>query len=202
MTITIIEFIILLLSHAAAGIYSSNLKYSKRMTYTIWGIWVMFQIGLLFYTEYVLTNWMLQFFTGFVLSLIGQYVIFFATTKGRFAQRMFTILTYSIFFCIAVTLFLMVKESIGATYPVLTALIHFVILFCSDFYFLRYVCPLCRAAENNITTGWLYLIVVNIVFIITIILSSVFPSTAMTMMVTDTVMETNVTENSFAITEE
>jgi len=35
----------------------------------------------------------LQFFVGFVLSLIGQYVIFFATAKGMFAQRIFTMLT-------------------------------------------------------------------------------------------------------------
>ena len=167
MTITIIEFIVLLLSHAAAGIYSSNLKYSKRIVYSIWGVWVTLQIGLLFYSEYVLTSLPLQFFTGFVLALVGQYVIFLLTTKGRFTQRMFTILTYSTFFCITMPFFLIVKESIGDTYPVLTVLIQSVILLLTDFYFLRYVCRLCRSAEKNITTGWMYLIVVNIVFIIT-----------------------------------
>lgn len=176
MTITIIEFIILLLSHAAVGIYSSNLKYGKRTVYIIWGTWVALQIGLLLYSEYVLTNWTLQFFIGFVLALVGQYVIFFVTTKGAISQRLFTILTYSIFFCITITFFLMVKSSIGQTYPFLIVLIHFLILLLADFYFLRYVCPLCRAAEKNITTGWAYLIVVNIVFIVTIVLSSVFPT--------------------------
>ena len=176
MTVTIIEFIILLLSHAAAGIYSSELKYRKRVIYTVWGVWVSLQIGLLFYTEYVLTNLSLQFFTGFVLALIGQYVIFFVTTKGRLYKRLFTILTYSIFFCIAMAFYMMVKESIGEAYPLLTSLVQFAILFLADFYFLRYVCPLCRAAERNITTGWVYLIVVNIVFIITVILFSIFPT--------------------------
>ena len=175
MTITIIEFIILLISHAAAGIYSSDLKYSKNKVYTVWSIWMAFQIGLLLYTEFVLTNWTLQFVTGFVLALVGQYVIFFVTTKGKLLQRMFTIITYSIFFCIAMTFFTMVKGSIGYTHPIITVFIHFVILLLADFYFLRHVCPLCRAAEINITTGWMYLIVVNIVFIIAIILSSVFP---------------------------
>ena len=175
MTVSIIEFIILLLSHAAAGIYSSDLKYAKRTVYVIWGVWVAFQIGLLFYTEYVLTNLQVQFFTGFVLALIGQYIIYFLTTKGKLAQRMFSILTYSIFFCIAMTLFAMVKGSIGEAYPVLTVFIHFIILLSADLYFLMYVCPLCRAADRNINTGWLSLIVVNVVFIITIILSSVFP---------------------------
>jgi signal transduction histidine kinase len=70
----------------------------------------------------------------------------------------------------------MVKGSIGETYPVLTAIIHFTLLFCADFYLLWYVCPLCRAAAKNITTGWVSLIVVNVVFMITIILSSVYPT--------------------------
>ena len=175
MTITIIGFLLLLFSHAAAGIYSSPLKYSKRTVYIIWGIWAAFQTGLLFYTEYVLTNLAAQFFTGFVLALVGQYVIYFATTKGKLAQRLFSILTYSIFFCISMTLFIQVKGSIGEAYPILTVFIQAALLLGADLYFILYVCPLCRAAEKNITRGWISLVVVNIVFIITLILSSVFP---------------------------
>lgn len=172
---TIIQFILLLIAHAAAGIYSSTLKYSKKTTYIIWGTWVAIQTALLFYTEFVLTNWALQFFVGFVLSLVGQYVIFFATTKGKLAQRIFTMLTYSIFFCIVMSLVTMVNGTFGKLHWTLTALIQAVLLFAIVFYFLRYVCPLCRAASKNITTGWAPLIFVNIVFIITVILSSVFP---------------------------
>ena len=90
---TVIQFVLLLIAHAAAGIYSSTLKYGKRFTYILWGIWVTVQASLLFISEFVLTDEVLQFFVGFVLSLIGQYVIFFVTTKGKFAQRIFTILT-------------------------------------------------------------------------------------------------------------
>ncbi len=175
MTGTIIQFILLLIAHAAAGIYSSTLKYSKKTTYIIWGTWVVLQTALLFYTEFVLTNWALQFFVGFVLSLVGQYVIFFATTKGKLAQRIFTMLTYSIFFCIVMSLVTMANGTFGELHWTLTALIQAVMLFVNVFYFLRYVCPLCRAASRNITTGWAPLIFVNIVFIITVILSSVFP---------------------------
>ena len=175
MTGTIIQFILLLIAHAAAGIYSSNLKYSKKTTYIIWGTWVVLQTALLFYTEFVLTNWALQFFVGFILSLVGQYVIFFATTKGKLAQRIFTMLTYSIFFCIVMSLVTMANGTFGELHWTLTALIQAVMLFVIVFYFLRYVCPLCRTAAKNITTGWAPLIFVNIVFIITIILSSVFP---------------------------
>ncbi len=175
MTGTIIQFILLLIAHAAAGIYSSNLKYSKKTTYIIWGTWVVLQTALLFYTEFVLTNWAWQFFVGFVLSLVGQYVIFFVTTKGKLAQRVFTMLTYSIFFCIVMSLVTMVNGTFGQLHWTLTALIQAALLFAIVFYFLRYVCPLCRTAAKNITTGWAPLIFVNIVFMITIILSSVFP---------------------------
>ena len=175
MTGTIIQFILLLIAHAAAGIYSSNLKYSKKTTYIIWGTWVVLQTALLFYTEFVLTNWALQFFVGFVLSLVGQYVIFFATTKGKLAQRIFTMLTYSIFFCIVMSLVTMVNGTFGELHWTLTALIQAALLFAIVFYFLRYVCPLCRTAARNITTGWAPLIFVNIIFLITVILSSVFP---------------------------
>lgn len=175
MTGTIMQFILLLIAHTAAGIYSSTLKYSKKTTYIIWGTWIVLQTALLFYTEFVLTNWALQFFVGFVLSLVGQYVIFFVTTKGKLAQRIFTMLTYSIFFCIVMSLFTMFNGTFGQRHWAFTALIQAVLLFTIVTYFLRYVCPLCRTAAKNITTGWTPLIFVNIVFIITIILSSVFP---------------------------
>ena len=175
MTETIVEFILLLVAHAAVGIYSSPLKFSKRVTYIIWGTWVVVQTALLFYTEFVLTNPALKFFVGFLLSLIGQYVTYFVTTKGKLAQRIFTMLTYSIFFCIAMSLFTMVHGSFGGLHFVLTALIQAILLLVIVTYFLCYVCPLCRAASKNITNGWKQLIFVNIVFIITIVLSSIFP---------------------------
>ena len=175
MTGMIIEFILLLVAHAAAGIFSSTLKYSKKTTYIIWGTWVVLQTALLFYTEFVMTNWALQFFVGFVLSLVGQYVIFFVTTKGKLAQRIFTMLTYSIFFCIVMSLFTMVKGTFSELHWAIPLLIQAALLLAIITYFLRYVCTLCRTASKNITTGWAPLIFVNVVFIITIILSSVFP---------------------------
>jgi signal transduction histidine kinase len=102
-------------------------------------------------------------------------VIFFVTTKGKLAQRVFTMLTYSIFFCIVMSLVTMVNGTFGELHWTLTTLIQAALLFAIVFYFLRYVCPLCRTAAKNITTGWAPLIFVNIVFMITIILSSVFP---------------------------
>ena len=172
---TVLQFIFLLIAHAAAGIYSSTLKYSKKATYIVWGIWVAVQAALLFYTEFVLTNLGLRFVVGFGLSLVGQYVIFFATTKGRLAQRIFTMLTYSNFFCIAMSFFNVVNSTFSGLHWIPVALIQASLLLAIVFYFLRYVCPLCRTAAKNITSGWISLIFVNVVFIITLVLSSIFP---------------------------
>ena len=171
----IIHFILLLTAHAAAGIYSSTLKYSLKITYIIWGFWGVIQTLLLIYTEFVLSHWAMQFIFGFVLSFVGQYLIFYITTKGKLGQRIFTMLTYSLFFCMTISFFTMVNGTFSELHWIFRTLIQAVLLFAMVAYFLCYVCPLCRAAAKNITTGWLPLIFVNIVFIITIILSSVFP---------------------------
>ena len=172
---TIIGFIFLLIAHAAAGIYSSTLKYSKKTTYLIWGIWVVLQSGLLFCAEFLMTDIPLQFFVGFILSLVGQYVIFFLTTTDGFSQRIFTMLTYSTFFCISTTFFTMVRGTFAQMGEVLIVLIHAVLLIAMMVYFLCYVCPLCHRAARNITTGWTPLIFVTIVFLVSVILSSIFP---------------------------
>lgn len=172
---TIIESILLLAAHATAGIYSSTLKYSKKFTYIIWSIWIVLQSILLLSSEFVLKDWGLQFFVGFVISIVGQYIIFFLTTKGKLMQRIFTMLTYSIFFLIIMSPFIMLKEALGELHWSLTVIVQAILLSAIVTYFLRYVCPLCLKAAKNITTGWVPLIFVNIVFIITIILCSVFP---------------------------
>ena len=175
MTGTIIQCILLLIAHASVGIYSSTLKFRKKTTYIIWGTWIVFQTAILIYTEFVLTDRMMQFFAGFVLSLVGQYVIYFLTTKGKLAQRIFTMMTYSLLFCIAMSLVTMANGTFNGLHWALITLIQAVLLFAIISYFLVYVCPLCHTAAKNITTGWSLLIFVNIVFLITVILSSVFP---------------------------
>lgn len=172
---TILGFIFLLIAHAAAGIYSSTLKYSKRKTYLIWSIWVVLQSGLLLCAEFLMTDIPLQFFVGFILSLVGQYVIFFLTTTDGFSQRIFTMLTYSTFFCISTTFFTMVKGTFAQMGEVFIVLMHAVLLIVMMVYFLCYVCPLCHRAARNITTGWIPLIFVTIVFLVSVILSSIFP---------------------------
>jgi Tfp pilus assembly protein PilV len=175
MTGTIIELILVYIAHAAAGIYSSTRKYSKKITYIIWCSWIVLQTALLVCTESFQTNWSHQFFFGFIFPLVGQYAIFFVTTKGKLAQRIFTMLTYSIFFCIITTPFILAKDALSELHWSLTVLVQAILLLAIVFYYLRYVCPLCRAASKNINRGWSQLIFVNVIFLITVILSSVFP---------------------------
>ena len=175
MTGTIIELILIYVAHAAAGIYSSTRKYSKKITYIIWCSWIVLQTALLVCTESFQTNWSHQFFFGFIFPLVGQYAIFFVTTKGKLAQRIFTMLTYSIFFCIITTPFILVKDALSELHWSLTVLVQAILLLAIVFYYLRYVCTLCRAASKNINRGWLQLIFVNVIFLITVILSSIFP---------------------------
>ena len=61
--ITIIEFLITLMAHSAFGIYSSTLKYNKRLTHLIWGIWILLQGSLFFYSEFILKSTTTQFLT-------------------------------------------------------------------------------------------------------------------------------------------
>ena len=172
---TILESILILVAHAAAGIYSSSLKYSQRITYIIWGTWIVLQTSLFIYAEIFLTNWPLQFFFGFIFPLVGQYAIYLLTTKGRLSQRIFIILTYSTFFCIFTSPFILLKDSLSELHWSLTVLVQAFLLSAIVFYYLRYVCTLCRSASKNINRGWSQLIFVDLIFLITIILSSVFP---------------------------
>ena len=168
------EQLVVLVAHAISGIYSSDLKYSKKTTFFVWGIWVVFQGIIGCFSEFVTKDVGLKFFLGFVTAYVFQYIIFFATTKGRFSQRLFTILTYSIFFCIFMALFMAIQGAFPGMYAIVRTIIHATLMVGVVCYFLKCVCPLCRAASKSIVTGWYPLIFVNCIFVITIVATSVF----------------------------
>ena len=169
------EQLVVLVAHAISGIYSSDLKYSKKTTFSVWGIWVVFQGIIWYFSEFVIKDIGMKFFLGFVTAYVFQYIIFFATTKGRFSQRLFTILTYSIFFCIFMALFMAIQGAFPGMYAIVKTIIHATLMVGVIFYFLKCVCPLCRAASKSIVTGWYPLVFVNCIFVITIVATSVFP---------------------------
>ena len=170
-----LEQLVVLVAHAISGIYSSDLKYSKKTTFFVWGIWVVFQGVIGCFSEFVTKDVGLKFFLGFVTAYVFQYIIFFATTKGRFSQRLFTILTYSIFFCIFMALFMAIQGAFPGMYAIVRTIIHATLMVGIVCYFLKCVCPLCRAASKSIVTGWYPLVFVNCIFVITIVATSVFP---------------------------
>lgn len=171
----IFQFLIILIAHALVGIYSSALKYKKKIIFFVWGVWVLMQLLLFCYVEFVLDLPLVKFLLGFLVAFVGQYLIYFLTTRGRVLQRLFTILTYSLFFCIMMSFYSMIL----GTFPQIPSLFRVVILGMMVMllvsYFLRSVCPLCRNAGKNIKNAWYPLIFANFVFLSTVIASSVFP---------------------------
>ena len=120
----LIEQLFILVAHAISGIYSSNLKYSKKTTFVIWSIWLVLQGCLWCFGEFVINDIGMKFFSIFISAFILQYIVFFATTKGRFSQRLFTILTYSVFFCI----FMAFNTVIQGTFPGMNIVIRLIVL--------------------------------------------------------------------------
>lgn len=171
----LIEQLFILVAHAISGIYSSNLKYSKKTTFVIWSIWLVLQGCLWCFGEFVINDIGMKFFSIFVSAFILQYIVFFTTTKGRLSQRLFTILTYSVFFCI----FMAFNTVIQGTFPGMNIVIRLIVL-CALligilYYFLNFVCPLCRVASKSMVAGWYPLVFVNVIFVITLVALSVFP---------------------------
>ena len=135
----LIELFVILIAHAVSGIYSSNLKYSKKTTFVIWSIWLVLQGGLWCFGEFVIKDIGMKFLSVFVSAFILQYIVFFATTKGKLSQRLFTILTYSVFFCI----FMAFNTVIQGTFPGMNIVIRLIVL-CTLligilYYFLNFV---------------------------------------------------------------
>ena len=171
----LIEQLFILVAHAISGIYSSNLKYSKKTTFVIWSIWLVLQGCLWCFGEFVINDIGMKFFSIFISAFILQYIVFFATTKGKLSQRLFTILTYSVFFCI----FMAFNTVIQGTFPGMNIVIRLIVL-CALligilYYFLNFVCPLCRVASKSMVAGWYPLVFVNVIFVITLVALSVFP---------------------------
>ena len=171
----LIEPVAILIAHAVSGIYSSSLKYSKKTTFVVWGIWFALQGCLWCFGEFVINNIGMKFLSVFVSAFVFQYIVFFTTTKGKFSQRLFTILTYSIFFCIFIGLNLAIQGTFPKMHFTVRLIVLVMLLFGILYYFLRFVCPLCRAASKSMEAGWYQLVFVNFVFVITLVAISVFP---------------------------
>ena len=141
----LIELFVVLMAHAVSGIFSSNLKFSKKTTFIIWGIWLALQGCIWCIGEFVIKDNGMKFLSVFVSAFVLQYVVFFATTKGKFSQRLFTILTYSVFFCVSMGF----NTAISGTFPGMHNVIRFLVLVLllagTLYYFLKFMPTLPQA---------------------------------------------------------
>ena len=83
----LIEQLVVLVAHAISGIYSTNLKYSKKTTFAIWGIWLVLQEALWCFGEFVATDIGIKFFSVFASAFIFQYIVFFLTTFAKIEKK-------------------------------------------------------------------------------------------------------------------
>ena len=95
-----IDAVAVVSAHAMIGLFSAPLKFKKWVSILIWCVWGVVQTALFIPAMTSDSGNGFEFIAGFVAPYLGQYLLFFIATKGEFAKRLFTILTYSVFFCI------------------------------------------------------------------------------------------------------
>lgn len=173
--ITVSEMTCVLAAHILVGMLSTPLKYRRSVVLAIWCIWAPLQGGLTVASQTLGFSTGLDFLIGFGGAFVGQYLIFFLTTQGKFLYRLFSILTYSTFFCIYMGLSNALVGSFSHLPPVALSLLRFTLLFLIVWLFLRCLCPLYRAAAQSLEKGWNSLVISTCIFLLTIIASSVFP---------------------------
>ena len=93
--VSMLNCFIFLTAHVLVGYFSAPLKYSKLFTKIVWSIWFVVQSVVYYVIEKVTMPPMVPLFVGFFGAFAGQYLIYFLTTKGKFSNRLFKMLTYS-----------------------------------------------------------------------------------------------------------
>lgn len=172
----IIDAVGVIVAHAVIGLFAAPLRYKKWISLIIWGVWGAAQALLFLPAMNADVEEGFGFLVGFIVPYVGQYVLFFITTKGKFAKRLFTILTYSVFFCI----YMGVATSVIGSFPDLhwgvASLIRITLLFVVVFVFLKKICPLFWNNLSESIKSWWLLIFSDAVFLLAIVSSAVFPN--------------------------
>ena len=172
----ILDSLVLVAAHVTVGLFAAPLKYKKWVSALIWGILGVVQMALFIPAMMSDTGNEFGFVFCFVAPYVGQYILFFITTKGRFAKRLFTILTYSVFFCIYMSIATAVIGSFPNLHWSIASLTRTVLMFAMIWAFLRKICPM---FWNNITVpakSWWLLVFADTVFLLAIVSLSVYPN--------------------------
>ena len=172
----VIDGVAVITAHVMIGLFSAPLRYKKWVSILIWCVWGVIQTVLFIPAMTSTADKVFGFIFGFVTPYVGQYVLFFITTKGKFAKRLFTIITYSVFFCIYMAIATAVIGSFPNLHWGVASLIRIVLLFVVVFIFLKKVCPLFWNNLSESIKSWWLLVFADAVFLLAIVSSSVFPN--------------------------
>ena len=172
----VIDAVAVIAAHIMIGLFSAPLKYKKWLTVLIWCVWGALQTVLFIPAMTSGTGTGIGFVMGFIAPYLGQYILFFLTTKENPIKRLFTILTYSVFFCIYMAIATAVIGSLPELHWTIASLIRITLLFVMVLVFLKNICPL---FWNNIaepTKIWWLLVFADAVFLLAVVSSAVFPN--------------------------
>ena len=160
----VIDGVAVITAHVMIGLFSAPLRYKKWVSILIWCVWGVIQTVLFIPAMTFTADKVFGFIFGFLTPYVGQYVLFFITAKGKFAKRLFTILTYSVFFCI----YMAIATSVIGSFPNLhwgvVSLIRIVLLFVVVFTFLKKICPLFWNNLSESIKSWWLLVFADAVF--------------------------------------
>ena len=163
-------------AHAMIGLFSAPLKFKKWVSILIWCVWGVVQTALFIPAMTSDSGNGFEFIAGFVAPYLGQYLLFFIATKGEFAKRLFTILTYSVFFCIYMAIATSIIGSFSDLPWQFASLVRISLLFVVVFIFLKKICPLFWTSTSESIKSWWLLVFADAIFLLAVVSSSVFPN--------------------------
>lgn len=172
----ILDAVVIVAAHITVGLFAAPLKYKKWISVLIWCVWGILQTLLLVPTLFNDTTIELSFMIGFVSPYIGQYVLFFILTKGKIAKRLFTLLTYSVFFCIYMGIASSLIGSLPPLHWSVISLLRTSFLFAVVLLFLKKISPMFWNGLAEPIKNWWLLVFVDTVFLLAIVSSSVYPN--------------------------
>ena len=172
----VIDALAVIVAHIMIGLFSAPLKYKKWVSILVWCVWGLAQTVLFIPAMISDAGLGFGFIVGFIVPYVGQYVLFFIMTKGKLDKRLFTILTYSVFFC----MYMAIATSVIGTFPhapwQVFSLVRIVLLFVMVLFFLKKICPLFWNDLSESIKSWWLLVFADAVFLLAIVSSSVFPN--------------------------
>lgn len=179
MQLTMLESLLIYLSHAFAAVNMAPLKYSKRKTYLIWGIWIAAAMTLPLILQKTTTSDKtgISPIVVFMLLFCTQAMLYFLTTKGRILERVFLLLSYAVIFTSCMSIVESVQRFIPQNNSWIRLLIYGLLLFGILIIYFKKFMPVFKQSASYIHKEWVLLFVLMVLFFLAIMSWSIFPNT-------------------------